>query len=319
MGDNDSGRFFKIQPTYSQLTVPEALSRYANLNGDVDLPNDAVYWDEEFLDHRHLVDAINGLFGRADFSDFTGKNKLESQLLQLMSGGAFDPKGLGHVQNEAENAIKGTEIDWEHHLAGQSRMPDAQRQILEIKSPDGDLRDGLRLYAYPDFGLYIYQTNRLYLAIRCGSIHPEGTGGHAHNDQLSIVLQIAGEDWITDPGTYLYTPLPDRRNEYRSIKAHFSPALIKGEPLILEDGLFELRGKSKTACLCFCSKGFVGKVEMENETITRSIQILEDAILITDTTSSPIKHQPTHLSLHVDRQPLFSNAYGKQLLPNRTP
>jgi hypothetical protein len=64
IGDNDSGRFLKLQPAYRQMTVAEAKEVYANLDGYADLPDEAIYWDEDHLDHHHLVAAIQGLFGR---------------------------------------------------------------------------------------------------------------------------------------------------------------------------------------------------------------------------------------------------------------
>nr|MBL0701403.1 heparinase II/III-family protein [Desulfobacterales bacterium] len=117
----------------------------------------------------------------------------------------------------------------------------------------------LKLYAYPDFGLYIYRSKRFYLAIRCGSIGQNGNGGHAHNDQLSIELNIDGKDIISDPGTYLYTPLPERRNEYRSVKAHFAPQVKGREPANLNENLFKLGNAVSGECLYFGIEGFVGR------------------------------------------------------------
>jgi hypothetical protein len=47
-----------------------------------------------------------------------------------------------------------------------------------------------------------------------------GNGGHAHNDQLSMELVADGVAFLVDPGTYLYTPLPNRRNQLRATAAH---------------------------------------------------------------------------------------------------
>src|SRR4029078_8113870 len=74
--------------------------------------------------------------------------------------------------------------------------------------------------SFPDFGLYLYKTSRIFLAIRCGSIGQRGNGGHAHNDQLSFELNVDGLDFLIDPGTYLYSPIPSRRNEFRSTGMH---------------------------------------------------------------------------------------------------
>jgi len=73
---------------------------------------------------------------------------------------------------------------------------------------------------FEDFGLYVYRTSKVWLAVRCGSIGQRGNGGHAHNDQLALELALDGVSLIVDPGTYLYTPLPDRRNHFRSTAVH---------------------------------------------------------------------------------------------------
>jgi hypothetical protein len=110
----------------------------------------------------------------------------------------------------------------------------------EIPVPGGGLLRDPALYAYPEFGVFLYRAKRFSLAIRCGSIGQNGVGGHAHNDQLSIELNVDGEDWITDPGTYLYTPIPERRDEYRSVRAHFAPRMGSREPGHMDPGLFRL-------------------------------------------------------------------------------
>lgn len=60
------------------------------------------------------------------------------------------------------------------------------------------------------------------MTVRCGEVGQNGNDGHAHNDQFSITLHIDGADIVVDSGTYLYTPLPESRNEFRSMAAHFT-------------------------------------------------------------------------------------------------
>ena len=73
---------------------------------------------------------------------------------------------------------------------------------------------------FPDFGVYVYQREGYYISLRCGSVGQRGNGGHAHNDQLSLTAAFDGESFFIDPGTYLYTPLPDKRNQFRSTAMH---------------------------------------------------------------------------------------------------
>ena len=65
---------------------------------------------------------------------------------------------------------------------------------------------------------------------------------------------------IRDPGTYLYTPLPERRNAYRSVRAHFAPQLVGPEPASLGDGLFRLGPGSQATCLYWGEHGFAGEL-----------------------------------------------------------
>src|SRR4030042_1486262 len=56
IGDNDSGRFLKLQPVYKQLSLSEAVSVYDNLRSI--MPSEEIYLDEDHLDHRHLVSRL---------------------------------------------------------------------------------------------------------------------------------------------------------------------------------------------------------------------------------------------------------------------
>ena len=113
-------------------------------------------------------------------------------------------------------------------------------------------------YAYPDFGIYIWKSDRFFLSIRCGPVGQNGNGGHAHNDQLAIELNIDGKDWVADPGTYIYTPSPKERNAYRSVHAHAAPKFGLKEPARLDLGLFRLEDKAQSRCLNFGLDGFGG-------------------------------------------------------------
>jgi hypothetical protein len=285
IGDNDSGRFLKLQPIYHQMTVAEAKARYANLEGYTDLPDDAVYWDEDILNHRHLVAAINGLFGRDDFAAFTDEGWLETDLIRSLAGTRL-PSYLQPSQRPAAELVRvGTQEDWARLSSKLDSLPQEQgqqRQVLKIFLSGDDLCKGLKLYAYPDFGLYLYRSSRIYLAARCGAIGQNGNGGHAHNDQLSIELNVDGEDWITDPGTYLYTPLPQRRNEYRSVRTHFAPQVEGQEPGRLDIGLFRLGNETNVICSFFGKQGFVGMYYTPEVTVHRKLLLNGEGLIISD-------------------------------------
>lgn len=284
IGDNDNGRFLKLQPVYHQLRVAEARQRYSSLDGYTHLPDGAPYWDEDHLDHKHLVAAINGFFGRDDFTDFTGNYRLECELIQSLARGNRFTTYLGKKgKTGAEKVRVGGDGDLAQLETRFSSYSADHRQVTAIEIPGPDLREGLQLYAYPDFGLYLFRSNRMFLALRCGAIGQNGNGGHAHNDQLSLELNVDGEDWIVDPGTYLYTPLPERRNQYRSVRAHFAPRLVNGnEPGQLDLGLFQLGDQARGKCLYFGLEGFIGVHWGYGEPVYRQVRLKRDTVVVTD-------------------------------------
>ncbi|MBK9249156.1 MAG: alginate lyase family protein [Ignavibacteria bacterium] len=122
-------------------------------------------------------------------------------------------------KNEATGALTGEHNDHRElflihdFLVGKQRIP--EKNIIDSFMHPTSKHD-----AFPDFGLDVYRTSEYYCAVRCGAIGQRGKGGHAHNDQLSIEVQVRNRDFFVDNGTYLYTPAPDKRNLYRSTAAH---------------------------------------------------------------------------------------------------
>lgn len=73
---------------------------------------------------------------------------------------------------------------------------------------------------FKNTGWYIMRNNENYMIVSAGPNGQNGNGGHAHNDKLGFELFANGENIIIDPGTYLYTPVPELRNKFRSTSYH---------------------------------------------------------------------------------------------------
>ncbi len=280
IGDTDNGRFLKLWPVYHRLTVGQAKARYTNLSGYMEWPDDAAYWDEDHLDHRHLITAIQQLLVKQGFQSLPA---------------AYPPR----LNLQKQQKQKATLYLFQHYV---------------FDFPGGDLRDGMQRYAYPDFGLYLWRSRRLYLAVRCGAIGQKGNGGHAHNDQLALELTVDGLDQIVDPGTYLYTPLPKRRNEYRSAHSHFVPRLSDAEPGRLDLGLFHLGNEAQAVCLAFEDDRFTGRHDgyqaAYRTAVCRMIYIEANRLIIEDFTENE-QVKPPDLS---EASPIpFSPGYGIRL------
>lgn len=109
-------------------------------------------------------------------------------------------------------------------------------------------------------GYYLLQNENIYCLIRCGELSLRGKGGHSHNDQLSFELNIYGEDFIVDPGVYVYTADKNMRNLFRSTKMHNTVSIKNLEQNKFDhDKLFEMREESFSKCISFKENYFEGE------------------------------------------------------------
>jgi uncharacterized heparinase superfamily protein len=150
VGDDDSGRFVRLEPRFEGAD---------ERGGPV----------ERHDDHRHLVRAIGALFGGAGAPD------------------------------SADAAV----------IAALARSP--------MPAPDAGAAPRA---SFPHFGLFIRRAGDVTAILRGGPVGQNGRGGHAHNDQLAIELWVADVPVLVDPGTFVYTPLPEWRNRMRATAAH---------------------------------------------------------------------------------------------------
>ncbi|MEW6529545.1 MAG: alginate lyase family protein [Thermodesulfobacteriota bacterium] len=238
IGDNDNGRCFKIRPSYRALTVAQAKKLYLNLKNYDGLADAQTYWDEDHLDHRHLREAWHGLTRDPGEREGSGASSIETGLMRALAR------------------------DKRISLPAVALQPAKEPQVAESVLSESGLRAGLRLFAYPDFGLYVYKSERLYLAVRCGSQSHDSRGGHAHNDQLSIELAIDGVPILVDPGTYCYTCSLEQRNLFRSTVMHNTLCIPGREqnPLLLGlSGAFRLSNRARGRVIEASLDTFIGE------------------------------------------------------------
>jgi len=273
IGDNDSGRFLKIDAPL--VSVAGATPR------------------ENILDHRSLAAALDALLGRG-FLPTAGR---DASVIDALLQGRDRPRVEPSVVPEAA----GDPGEWDKFQALFARLP-ADRKRVETFSW-ADAKDPRRA-AFADFGLYIFRTDRAYLAVRCGPVGQRGCGGHAHNDQLSFELTVDGRDIVRDPGSYVYTALPEKRNAYRSVRAHAAPQWGDREPGRLDMGLFRLSPEGEGRCLYFGPKGFVGTHRGFGPAVLRAFEITPGALRVVDI--CPDRPFPPAAPLDVP----YSPAYG---------
>jgi uncharacterized heparinase superfamily protein len=97
--------------------------------------------------------------------------------------------------------------------------------------------------SFPTGGVHILRSARWQLELRSGSYGQKGVGGHAHNDQLSVVAWLDGAPLIVDAGTGRYAADMVTRDRFRGTAAHSTVIVagaeqspfIEGRPFALID------------------------------------------------------------------------------------
>lgn len=273
VGDNDSGRFLKLNPVYDVLTEGDAVAKYGNLKGFPAM-QDVLYYDENILNHKHLEGAYRVLCG----CDIDAPVNFETAFFQFLA------KKIPAVCL-VDNMLSSDDAVCVKDFVDALPVADLDMQEYHFSKPKEPI-SALHCYPYHGMGLYIFKSPHLYMTVRCGEIGQNGNGGHAHNDQLSITLRIDGKDIIVDPGTYLYTPLPEQRNEFRSTTAHFTVQKdgVEQNPWHPgRTGLFSMAREQTLAkvplltpnAIVMEHSGFDGKVY-------RVVEVLEDGVFVRD-------------------------------------
>ena len=288
IGDNDSGRFLKLHPKFRKAELNEIRTLYQNLHNYAEIESTTQYWMEDHLDHSHLITAIDALFVKPP--DASKPVDIEAQIIGDLAG----------RQKVLSSSAKASVTDTHQYTFGDDSSWDEGKQTLDELSPEQcnsyeifahghNLKSGIEYICFPDFGLYLMISPKIFLSIRCGSVGQSGNGGHAHNDALAIELQIDGVDHIIDPGSYLYTPSHEIRNAYRSVKAHFVPNVDQKEPNPIDNNLFQMEDRAQAKCLYFGNNGFIGMHTGYGSPVYRLIQLEEDRLIIKDGIDGPEK------------------------------
>ena len=146
--------------------------------------------------------------------------------------------------------------------------------------------------AYPDGGYYILRQGDLYAIVRCGDVGRHGRGGHGHNDQLSFELSFGPRAIVVDPGTYVYTADPVKRNSFRSTRSHATLQVDGGEQNELRtDDLFAMADRARAEELFWDGTAFEGRQHgFPGVTHTRRLELQPKGLRIVDTVSSAGEH-----------------------------
>jgi Heparinase II/III N-terminus/Heparinase II/III-like protein len=259
-GDNDSGRLLKLQPAWAPV------QRCSQAGAA---------WIEDSLDYRSLVAASAAVIASDELSSFDDQ-WLEAHLTRAVACGRRIPvTSVGPTTSVINGAF-----DFEPFLRVIECLPEENRRRFEFALPHGVL-DNVRRAVYPEFGHYVFRGSRFFLAIRSAG-RSERPPGHGHDDALAIELQVDGRDFFVDPGTHVYTPLPDERNRYRSAAVHSVPRPVNGTGADFSRGLFEVADLPWGRCLYFGPEGFVGEAIGVDWRVMRALLLGPERLVLID-------------------------------------
>ncbi len=163
--------------------------------------------------------------------------------------------------------------------------------------------DEINLHAYKDFGIYVFKSPHFYLAISViANKHMHHSWGHVHNDKLSFELQVNDVDLVKDPGTYSYSAFPEKRNEYRSTKAHHG-IIVKGIEQNKIVDLFYLDREVKCEVLEIQNLSITLQANYYGVEHIRKFSILPNQLIITDYCNKPFK-------VNINKYEEYSPNYG---------
>lgn len=265
-GDNDSGRFITLGSGEQMRAENNPISPY---------------WS---LDHRGLISAIQKVLG----FELGLQNSLSDPASSLLAGiegkqRVYDGEDI-YISNDigASGDKNCTEENWHKLKEKFEKSKENNRFTVRFNSSRSDLLSDTQFASFRGMGVYIVRSSYLYMAIRCGEIGLMGLGGHAHCDQLAIEVVIDGITHASDPGTFIYTPLPDQRNIYRSATVHHVPRVVGKEPADLSNGVFDLRDCAEGNCLYFGQSGFIGSHMGYGLPVYRIIELFRDGVAVHD-------------------------------------
>lgn len=144
---------------------------------------------------------------------------------------------------------------------------------------------------YKDAGHAVIRQGDVYLFVTNGEqssyeVGRKTVGTHTHNDKLSFELSLGSDDIIIDPGAYIYTPDPEKSNEFRSTVKHNTVVVDEEEQnFISPKSVFIVTKNSRSSKFYLSSKAILeGEYKTFEGELThrRTFDVKESEIVITD-------------------------------------
>jgi hypothetical protein len=279
IGDTDSGRLFKLTPA-----------------GRIEQTADGRSFCEDALDHRPTASAI------AESFDSVGDTPtVDSVVLRGLAAGRSFPRPV-----EAAVAAVTDHGDLDAAVAAIVALPTAchRRRFVAFAEPLAP--EAWRRAAFPSFGLYVFKTDRCFVAFRCAPRPPPHAPlGHTHDDNLGVEYLVDAASRI-DPGTFCYTPSRALRDLYRGADAHDVVRAVDWDVTAPGAALFGLDHAAWAQCLAWQPTGVAGEIVTRGGgRLVRALRFTKIGLEIWDGVDPPDRLRPVAPQIDV------AAGYGK--------
>lgn len=296
IGDNDSGRLFKLNPrgqlidVYKIADINKNLQEYTNLYQD----ENVIFNENELLIDSVLASAY-ALTRYKSLSSIAENYKLEYSLLNSIQG--TTKRILYKDSHENSIDVIEKEIDL-RELSFQDST------IIKFKN---DRMRSVSVRHAPEFGVHVFESEGVQLFIRSYVDYKKLRTGHAHNDLLHYEIYCNGRSYFSDSGSYIYTPIIEKRNSFRQSSAHNVPKY--SEEITDFVGPFKVRPLYSGEIIVLNNNEIGILLEFRNIKHYRHFYIHEDYIVINDYGSEKF-------TLDYEKNAYLSKGYG--ILQERT-
>ena len=207
IGDNDSGCLFRLTPRGKLITFGKAHELYLNHDKNVE-DSSKPYWDEDLLQSANILDYFSAMHNPSDNHSLS----IEKVIVRMLFGEVFDI--FKNIETQTKCHLNNN-LSIQTDITAEVELQYKKEYIINISKHESGV-----FQVYPDFGYVVYKTKSLFISLYYGNNNFYGVGVHNHNDKLSVEVYDSGKTIFYDPGTFVYTSIPEKRDLYRSIKAH---------------------------------------------------------------------------------------------------
>ncbi|MCI8748632.1 hypothetical protein EBB54_15465 [Schaedlerella arabinosiphila] len=292
-GDCDSGRFVKVVPHGRFLSNSEAESKYLNLDGYTKIYGKAEkYFLEDDSSMDSLIRYTDGLIANTK----NDTPSLEAVMVYQLAGKRLNyQKKYTNGNMGAEQNDKKVQISLNLEQSVLEKYPiKKSTELIDFKTQNKLLDFTL----FSKMGFCVIRSDKASLLFRFGT---NERSGHGHNDTLHYEYEVDGISHQKDPGTFTYTGYPEKRNAYRSAKAHNVP--YYGQEQREFQGIFGYRTADNREIVEFTKSAIAVRYRNMYFEHIRRIVIRDNKVLVED-------YGKRDFDIHRKMQLRKSPAYG---------